>query len=69
MTDLNAEENQNRIKTLKGKVREKLKNAKVMLTFFFPVFKFTLNATCIKLTFHCYQKKKKKTKFSLNIAP
>lgn len=42
MTDLNAEENQNRIKTLKGKVREKLKNAKVMLTFFFPVFKFTV---------------------------
>ncbi|KAF6316981.1 coiled-coil and C2 domain containing 2B [Rhinolophus ferrumequinum] len=27
--DLNAEENQNRIKTLKGKVREKLKNAKI----------------------------------------
>lgn len=33
LIDLDAEENQNIIETLRGKVREKLKNAKVMLFF------------------------------------
>lgn len=34
------EENKNIIEMLRSKVRDKLKNAKVMLVFFFPDFKF-----------------------------
>lgn len=66
LTDLDAEENQNIIETLRGKVREKLKNAKVMLiySFLFSNLLFTCNMYHNKLLFV-----KKEPKSSLNITP